>query len=87
MAPSASPGKSPATRRTVAVLLLTAIGGALWVPIYARSTPKLGDFPFFYWFQLIWVPVAAILCWLSYVLLRTKPAPDARPRDGGRWPT
>jgi hypothetical protein len=82
MTQSASPGKSPAVRRAVMVLLLAAIGGALWVPIYARSMPKLGDFPFFYWYQFIWVPVVAILCWICYVLLRTKPAPDARPGDG-----
>jgi hypothetical protein len=81
MAQSASPGKSPVTRGAVTVLLLVAVGGALWVPIYARSMPKLGDFPFFYWYQLIWVPVVAILCWLCYMLTRTKPTPDARPRD------
>ena len=66
------------------MLLLVAIGGALWVLIYARSMPKLGDFPFFYWYQLILVPVVAILCWLCSVLLRTKPTPGARPRQGGR---
>jgi hypothetical protein len=46
----------------VAVMLTVAIAGALWVPIYAHSLPKLGDFPFFYWYQLILVPVTAILC-------------------------
>jgi hypothetical protein len=58
---------------------------ALWVPIYARSLPKLGDFPFFYWYQLILVPVTAILSWLCHLLLRTKPAtPTARHREGVR---
>jgi hypothetical protein len=49
-------------------------------------TPKLGDFPFFYWYQLILVPVTAILCWICYLLLRTKPAPPsrARGREGAR---
>jgi Protein of unknown function (DUF3311) len=84
MAQSGPPGRSPVTWGAVTVLLLVAIGGAVWVPIYARSTPKLGDFPFFYWFQLAWVPVVAILCWLCYVLMRTKPAPEARPGDDGR---
>jgi len=77
--------KSPATYVVVTILLLVGIAGTLWVPIYARSTPKLGDFPFFYWYQLIWVPVVAILSWLSYLLLRTRPAPGAdasRPRTG-----
>jgi hypothetical protein len=53
------------------VLLLVAVIGAFWVPIYARSTPKLGDFPFFYWFQLIWMPVVMVLCYLAYLLLRS----------------
>jgi hypothetical protein len=83
MARSAPAGKSPATRVAVAVLLLAAIGGGLWVPIYARTMPKLGDFPFFYWYQLILVPVVAILCGLCSVLLRGKPTPAARPRHGG----
>lgn len=82
MAQSAPSGKSPATRGVVAVLLIAAIIGTLWVPIYARSTPKLGDFPFFYWYQLISVPVVAVLCWICY-LLRTKPDRTAgRPGTG-----
>lgn len=72
MAQSAPPGRSPATWGAVTVLLLVAVGGALWVPIYARSMPKLGDFPFFYWYQLIWVPLSAVLLWICYLLLRTK---------------
>jgi hypothetical protein len=70
MARSAPQGRSPARRVTVTVLLVVAIVGTLWVPIYARSMPKLGDFPFFYWYQLIWLPVVAILSWLCYILLR-----------------
>jgi hypothetical protein len=66
----------------VTILLVVAIAGTLVVPIYARSTPKLGDFPFFYWYQLIWVPVVAILAWISYLLLRSKPAPSADVKAG-----
>jgi hypothetical protein len=57
------------------VLLLVAVIGAFWVPIYARSAPKLGDFPFFYWFQLIWMPVVMVLCYLAYLLMRAPRAP------------
>jgi hypothetical protein len=83
MAQSAPPGKSPATRGVVAVLLTAAIIGALWVPIYARSMPKLGDFPFFYWYQLILVPAVAILCWICYLLLRAKPDRRTSRRNAG----
>ena len=87
----------PARRRTgawtlVAVLLLIAVLGTLIVPIYARSTPKLGSFPFFYWYQLLWVPIVAILtaiCYLISVRIRrqagapgTGPTPLSAPLPG-----
>jgi hypothetical protein len=69
----AKPAKRPSTLATVAVMLSIAIMGSLWVPIFARTEPKLGGFPFFYWYQLILVPVTSLLCWICYLLLRTKP--------------
>jgi hypothetical protein len=45
----------------VAILLLVAVLGTLIVPIYARSSPKLGSFPFFYWYQLLWVVLCAVV--------------------------
>jgi Protein of unknown function (DUF3311) len=83
MAKRALPSKSPATWVTVMVLLIVAITGTLWVPIYARSLPKLGAFPFFYWYQLIWVPTTAVLCWICYLLLKTRSIRDAGRGDGG----
>jgi hypothetical protein len=84
MAPSNSPGRSPVAWAVVTVLLLIGVAGTLVVPIYARSAPKLGAFPFFYWYQLIWVPVVAILSWICYLLLRTGPTPrpDSAPEEG-----
>jgi uncharacterized protein DUF3311 len=77
MAPPAPPAKAPAKRpstlATVAVMLTIAVMGSLWVPIFARTQPRLGGFPFFYWYQLILVPVTSLLCWICYLLLRTKP--------------
>ena len=72
MAQPAPAGKSPVTWGVVGVLLAAAIIGTLWVPIYARSRPALGPFPFFYWYQLIWVPLTAVLLWICYLLLRNK---------------
>lgn len=76
MAPSSPPRRSPAALATATVLIVVAIALPLIVPIYARSTPKLGDFPFFYWYLLLSVPVIAILCWISFRLVRIKPAPS-----------
>jgi hypothetical protein len=67
------PRRNPAAVVTAAILLTVAIAGTLVVPIYARSTPKWGDFPFFYWYLLISVPVIGIFCWVSYLLVRSKP--------------
>ena len=73
MAQRAPPARQePGHVGRVAVLLTVAIIGTLWVPLYARSLPELGDFPFFYWYQLVWVPVAGLLCWICYLLLRNK---------------
>ena len=81
MAHSAPPGSgmSPATLIVVAVLLTATFAAALWVPVYARLTPKLGPFPFFYWYQLLLIPAAALLCWICYLLLRTRRAQGAQP--------
>ena len=40
---------------------IAAIFLALYVPLYARATPKVGDFPFFYFYLLIYMPVVAIV--------------------------
>jgi Protein of unknown function (DUF3311) len=68
----------------VTILLLFVIAAALWVPLYARDKPKLGAFPFFYWYQLVLVPVVAIASWLSYLMLR--PSPSKEPPDGPAMP-
>jgi hypothetical protein len=70
MAQSSPPGIRPVRLISVTILLLIAICGALFVPIYARATPMLGDFPFFYWYLLLWVPVTAVLCMICHLLLR-----------------
>jgi Protein of unknown function (DUF3311) len=65
----------PARRRTgtrimIAVLLAAAVIGTLWVPFYNHLAPALGGFPFFYWYQLMWVPIVAILAAAAYLLNR-----------------
>ena len=32
---------------------------ALWAPLYNRVDPQLFGIPFFYWFQLVLIPLSA----------------------------
>jgi drug/metabolite transporter (DMT)-like permease len=54
----------------IAILIAADIFFALYTPIYARLTPKLGDFPFFYWYLLIFMPVTSAALWLATLLQR-----------------
>jgi uncharacterized protein DUF3311 len=51
-------------------LLLVPFVALLWVPFYARETPRLFGFPFFYWYQFAWVVATALIVWLVYVATR-----------------
>lgn len=48
------------------ILLLLPFVGLLWVPFYNFAEPSLFGFPFFYWYQLAWVPISSLLIWLVY---------------------
>ncbi len=52
------------------LLLLLPVAGLLWVPLYDRPTPALFGFPFFYWYQLAWVPLTSLAIWLAWRLGR-----------------
>jgi hypothetical protein len=54
----------------ITVVLVASLIATLWVPFYNHLTPMLGDFPFFYWYQLMWVPIVAILSAVAYLLSR-----------------
>jgi hypothetical protein len=53
----------------IGVLLLAPFVGTLWVSAYARAEPALWGFPFFYWYQLLWVPIAAVCTGIAYRLV------------------
>src|SRR5215472_8529040 len=52
MSPPPAARKNPFGWVVATILLLATIIAAFWIPLYARKTPKLGAFPFFYWYQL-----------------------------------
>lgn len=57
------PGQSTHWLRVLFVLPFIAM---LWVSSYNRLTPELFGFPFFYWYQLLWVVVSAALAGIIY---------------------
>jgi hypothetical protein len=72
------------TKILVSLILLVAIVVPLLVSTYDQVNPRLFGFPFFYWYQLAWVFLAAGCCSLAFVLLkRERDAYErAHPRRG-----
>ena len=75
--PPATSGRSrspvaahPVTSAIIAILVLASIFFALYVPLYASATPKVGDFPFFYVYLLIYMPVLGVVMWIVITLQR-----------------
>ncbi len=52
------------------LLLLLPYAGLLFPQIYARSSPALFGFPFFYWYQFAWVLLSSGI--MAFVYLHTR---------------
>jgi uncharacterized membrane protein len=62
-----APQSMPRPRaRWVRLLLLVPFVAILWVPSYNTVSPMLFGVPFFYWYQLLWIPLAAVLIGIVY---------------------
>ncbi len=48
-------------------LLLVPFMAVLWVPFYDRAEPAIAGIPFFYWYQLLWIPLGALLLIFVYL--------------------
>ncbi len=70
--------KRAAKFQLVHILLLVPFAAMLWVGFYNRVEPEFLGIPFFYWFQMIWIPIGALLLWPVY---RAEER-DAREHDG-----
>jgi hypothetical protein len=67
-----------ATVVTVAALLIVPVLALLLVPTYAREDPHLLGFPFFYWWQLLWMFIEAVMVYTAYRLLLRARGEDPR---------
>jgi hypothetical protein len=54
----------------VAVLLLIPCVALALVPTYSRETPTLWGWPFFYWYQVLWVFITPVMTYLAFVLIK-----------------
>ncbi|MFP5313142.1 MAG: DUF3311 domain-containing protein [Actinomycetes bacterium] len=71
----------PAPYIGAGILLAAAIVLPLMPQLYAFDAPRLAGMPFFYWYQLLWVPVSAVLTGSAYWLVTRE---DRRRRAGAR---
>ncbi len=77
----------PFTSAIIAILIIAAIFFTLWVPLYARATPKVGPFPFFYFYLLVYMPVVAIVLGIVIALQKRLEPPAAASSAGSAAPS
>lgn len=73
MPPPTSTGTIPTVtpaRALAAVCLFIPFVAMLWVGSYDSVEPTFIGIPFFYWYQMLWVPLATVLTVIAYVLVR-----------------
>ena len=86
----AGPAANTALLTIAAVLLAIPIVGLLWVSSYARLEPTLAGFPFFIWYQFLWVFLCAACTWTGHrIVLIARPRRPlaergAKRREAGR---
>ncbi|OYV53674.1 MAG: hypothetical protein B7Z78_01685 [Rhodospirillales bacterium 20-60-12] len=56
----------PARSTLWQLLLIIPFVATLWVPFFNMRDPELFGFPFFYWYQLMCVPLSALIIFIVY---------------------
>ncbi|MEU9483590.1 DUF3311 domain-containing protein [Streptomyces decoyicus] len=77
-----SPGRRQVvtpSRVVIGICLIVPFVAMLWVSSYARVEPKFIGIPFFYWYQMAWVPISTVLTMIAYKLVQR----ELRTRKGG----
>jgi hypothetical protein len=62
-----------------AILLAIPLVALMWVSSYAKETPRIGGFPFFFWYQFLWVFICSAMTYAAHRLVLA-----ARKKNGGR---
>ena len=53
--------------RLVYLLLAVPFVAMIWIGVYHRVEPPIWGIPFFYWFQFVWIIVAAVVTGIAYL--------------------
>ena len=57
----AASGKARGHLRWIHLLLAVPFAAMIWIGFYNRTEPAIAGIPFFYWYQLLWIPLGALL--------------------------
>lgn len=63
------------------ILLAISILAPLLVPLYSIDKPRFAGMPFFYWYQMLWVPITAGIIGVTYWIVAKE---DRRRREDAR---
>jgi len=47
--------------RPIQLLLIVPYVAVLWPPFYNQAEPSLAGVPFFYWYQMLWIAIGALI--------------------------
>ncbi|MEU3567775.1 DUF3311 domain-containing protein [Kitasatospora sp. NPDC036755] len=82
--PARTPVPAVTPERVLAGLaLLVPIVAILWVSSYDKKDPAVAGMPFFYWYQLLWVPLSAVFTVAAYLLINRDEKARKAARKGG----
>jgi hypothetical protein len=56
----------PRRKTYLNIFLLLPFIALLWLPFYNDVKPAFLGFPFFYWYQLLWVPITSLIIFVVY---------------------
>ncbi len=51
-------------------LLVLPAAGLMFPGVYAKADPALFGFPFFYWYQILWVVLTSVITGIVYLATR-----------------
>jgi hypothetical protein len=76
--PSPPPSRPPSRGLwiLICVILAPAVIVPLWVGLYDKVDPKLGGWPFYFWFQMALIVGSAVLTVLAFVLANSADRKD-----------